>query len=113
MRKSMSLLAACLMTAGCANSLATGQDQNVQSSLQYDSVPCSQLLARRGQLTRQYQLPEDAKPVFAEPPVGLGLVLPDMRSRQRRDAERAAGEIDAMNRSLIRRQCIKAPPKAG
>lgn len=109
MRTSLSLLAVCLMVAGCANSLATNQDRNVQSSLQFDSVPCNRLLAQRNRLMRLHQLPRDAKPVFSNPPAGLGVLLPDIRSRHERDAEKASGEIDAMNRSLVRRQCVKAP----
>ncbi|TIN20272.1 MAG: hypothetical protein E5Y31_23220 [Mesorhizobium sp.] len=90
MRWNMMILASCLLTAGCVGgtSMSERQDANVQSSLQYDSVPCNQLLAQRNGLVQQYNLP-----------------TPDMRSKAKRDTDRASGEIDAMNRSIDRREC--------
>lgn len=103
----------CLLVAGCgANSLAAGEDSDVQSSLQYDKVACGPLLSQRNALARRYGLPQDAKPVFSDLPTGFGTVVPDIRSTQQRDKQAAAGEIDAMNRSLTRRQCTGAPKKA-
>ena len=113
----MAALSLCLLgmvpLAGCANSLAVAEDSNVQSSLQYDTVPCPQLLAQRNGLMQRYQLPSDAKPVFSNAPTGFGTVLPDMRSSRQRDIQKARGEIDAMNRSIVRRQCEKPAKKAG
>jgi hypothetical protein len=99
--------------AGCASgSMASSEDANVTSSLQYDTVPCKQLVAERNGLAVRYGLSQDAKTVFSAPPTGFGTVLPDMRGAKRREAEQASGKIDAMNRSLVRRKCI-TEPKAG
>lgn len=113
MRWKTSILAISLIIAGCAEgSLVDRQDENVISSLQFDKVPCKQLLARRNGLSQRFNLPKDAKPTFTEVPTGTGPLLPDIRPQRQRDAEKAAGEIDAMNRSLIRRQCIPEPKPA-
>jgi hypothetical protein len=99
-----------LVLAGCgADTLVANQERNIRSSLPYDSQSCQTLLARRQALARQYGIPEDAKPVVSETPLGLGTVVPDTRSAHQREVEQARGEIDAMNRSLIRRKCIPAP----
>lgn len=113
MRWTMAVLASCLMTAGCVGgtSMAERQDENVQSSLQYDSVPCDQLLANRSALAQQYNLPVTAKPAFSNPAMGFGPFTPDMRSRAQRDSDKASGEIDAMNRSIERRDCGKPKKK--
>lgn len=103
----------CIALAGCgAGSMAAGEDANVTSSLQYDSVACKSLLGQRDALAARYGLSQGAKPVFSTAPTGLGPVLPDARSTHQREADQASGRIDAMNRSLIRRKCIEAP-KAG
>ena len=108
MRWNLVVLASCLAIAGCVGtSIAERQDANVQSSLQYDSVPCDQLLAQRNRLAQQYRLPQDAKPSFSDPGVGLGPFTPDTRSKAQRDVEQASGRIDAMNRSIARRECGK------
>jgi hypothetical protein len=104
----LGVLAVCLAMAGCAgNSLAEHQDASIQSSLQFDSVPCDQLLAQRNGLAQQHNLPVDAKPTFSNSPMGFGPFTPDFRSKARRDAEQASGRIDAMNRSISRRECGK------
>ena len=106
MRWNMIVLASCLVTAGCAgSSMAERQDDNIQSSLQYDSVPCDQLLAQRNGLAQQYHLSTKAKPTFSNPAMGFGPFMPDMRSKAKRDADKATGQIDAMNRSIDRRDC--------
>jgi hypothetical protein len=103
----------CLALAGCGTaSIAGSEDANVASSLQFDGVACKQLVAERNALAARYGLPQDAKPVFSSAPTGFGTVLPDTRSAHKRDADRASGRIDAMNRSLIRRKCVQEP-KAG
>jgi hypothetical protein len=108
MRWNMLVLASCLVMAGCAgNSLAERQDANVVSSLQFDTVPCDQLVAQRNALAQQHHLPLDAKPTFSNPAMGFGPFMPDYRSKARRDAEQASGRIDAMNRSIDRRECGK------
>lgn len=109
MWRNMAVLASCLTMAGCigGTSMAERQDEDVQSSLQYDNVPCGQLLANRNALMRQYNLPVTAKPTFSNPAMGFGPFTPDMRSKARRDSEKAAGEIGAMSRSIDRRECGK------
>lgn len=100
-----------LLLAGCAgdSSLVARQDADLQSSIQYDKVECKKLISQRNAIASANGVATDAKPVFADTPLGLGPVLPDIRSAKRQSAEKAAAEIDAMNRSLIRRQCIPKP----
>jgi hypothetical protein len=40
--------------------------------------------------------------------MGFGPFTPDMRSKSKRDTDLASGKIDAMNRSLERRDCGKS-----
>ncbi|WP_315918525.1 hypothetical protein [Mesorhizobium sp. SP-1A] len=106
------LLLCLLALGGCgANSLASAEDSDVQSSLQYDKMACGPLLSQRNALAQRYGLPQEAKPAFSNVPAGFGTVVPDIRSAAERDKQKAAGEIDAMNRSLMRRQCAGAPKK--
>ncbi|MGX5842363.1 hypothetical protein ACWGTI_16730 [Mesorhizobium sp. ArgA1] len=108
MRRNMVVLASCLAMAGCVgSSMSDRQDANVQSSLQYDSVPCDQLLAERNGLAQQYNLSTTAKPSFSNPAMGFGPFTPDVRSKSKRDTDMASGKIDAMNRSMERRDCGK------
>ncbi|WFP76344.1 hypothetical protein [Mesorhizobium sp. WSM4906] len=113
MRWNMVALASCLMVAGCVGgtSMAERQDEAVQSSLQYDDVPCDQLVAQRNQVAQQYNLPITAKPNFSNPAMGFGPFMPDMRSKAKRDSDKASGEIDAMSRSIDRRDCGKPKKK--
>jgi hypothetical protein len=113
MRWNMVMLASCLTMAGCVGgtSMSERQDEDVQSSLQYDSVPCDQLLAQRNGLAQQYHLSTDAKPSFSNPAMGFGPFTPDMRSKAKRDTDQATGQIDAMNRSIERRDCGKPGKK--
>ncbi|HMM63526.1 MAG TPA: hypothetical protein PKD01_05325 [Mesorhizobium sp.] len=104
-------LALCVLAAGCgANSLASREDREVQSSLQYDGVDCARLAAQRDALAQRHGLSRNAKPAFSDVPTGFGVVTPDLRSAPRRDTEDAAGAIDAMNRSLARRRCPGPAP---
>ncbi|MBW8908880.1 MAG: hypothetical protein JF620_07630, partial [Mesorhizobium sp.] len=105
MRWNMVVLVSCLTVAGCVGgtSMSERQDENVQSSLQYDDVPCDQLIANRNTLAQQSSLPVTAKASFSNPAMGLGPFTPDMRSKAQRDSDKASGEIDAMNRSIERR----------
>lgn len=108
MRWNTMMLLSCLTVTGCmGNSLAERQDANIQSSLQFDTVPCDQLLAQRNELAQRYHLSPDAKPAFSNVPMGVGPFTPDARSKNQRDVEQATGRIDAMNRSIGRRQCGK------
>lgn len=113
MRWNIMVLASCLAMAGCVGgtSMAERQDEDVQSSLQYDSVPCDQLIAQRNALAEQNNLPTTAKTTFSNPAMGFGPFTPDIRSKARRDADQAAGQIDAMNRSIERRDCGKPAKK--
>lgn len=111
--RNRAMLLSCLLLSGCgANSLVSKEDSAVHSSLQYDKVACGSLLAERDALVKRYHLPVDAKPVFTDVPTGLGAVLPDIRSARQREAQDAAGRVDAMNRSMARRQCAGAPRSA-
>lgn len=103
-----------LLLAGCAGdaSLVSRQDAAVQTSLQYDKVECKKLISQRNAVASANGVATDAKPVFAETPLGLGPVLPDIRSTKKQSADQAAGQVDAMNRSLIRRQCIPKPAES-
>lgn len=113
MRAILRSIPLCLFLAGCgSNSQVEHQERNIMSSLPYDSVPCNALLAKRQALMQRYNLGADAKPIVSEMPLGLGPMVPDMRSKERKASEQARGEIDAMNRSMVRRKCIPAPPKA-
>lgn len=112
MMRGMILLTVCAAVSGCASSLAVREDQDVQSSLQYDVVSCTSLIARRNDLMRRYNLPKDATPTFSNTPFGLGPVLPDMRSQHQRDIAHASGEIAAMNNSITRRQCEQPAKKS-
>ena len=113
MRWNMVVLVSCLTVAGCVGgtSMSERQDEDVQSSLQYDDVPCDQLIANRNALAQQNNLPVTAKPVFSNPAMGFGPFTPDVRSKAKRDSDKAAGEIDAMNRSIDRRDCGKPKKK--
>jgi len=113
MRWNMVVLASCLTVAGCVGgtSMSERQDEDVQSSLQYDDVPCDQLIANRNALAKQNNLPVTAKPAFSNPAMGFGPFTPDVRSKAKRDSDKAAGEIDAMNRSIDRRDCGKPKKK--
>ncbi len=113
MRWNMVVLASCLTVAGCVGgtSMSERQDEDVQSSLQYDDVPCDQLIANRNALAQQNNLPVTAKPAFSNPAMGFGPFTPDVRSKAKRDSDKAAGEIDAMNRSIDRRDCGKPKKK--
>ena len=112
MHKRIAALSLCLLAAGCGkDSLAAHEDAAVISSLQFDEVPCRELLAQRNGLMQRYGLAETAKPTFTNSPTGLAPFIPDYRSRERQASEKAAGEIDAMNRSLVRRECIKEPQR--
>ncbi len=113
MRASLTVLPLCLLLASCgSDSLVGHQERNIMSSLPYDSTPCDALLAKRQSLMSRYKLDEHAKPIVSETPLGLGPMMPDTRSKEQQASEQARGEIDAMNRSMVRRKCISAPPKA-
>lgn len=110
MRWNVLVVGACLLAGGCVDSsLATREDEDIVSSLQFDDVPCTQLITQRNQLAQRYGLGQDAKPAFVDSPAGFGPFLPDVRSKKQQDIQKASGQIDAMNRSLTRRACIKVP----
>ncbi|QPC89174.1 hypothetical protein [Mesorhizobium sp. INR15] len=106
MRWNMVVLTSCLAVSGCVgNSMSERQDEKAVSSLQFDAVPCDQLLVLRNDLAQRYNLAQDVKPTFSNPAMGFGPFTPDMRSKSQREVDDATGQIDAMNRSIGRRQC--------
>lgn len=95
--------------SGC--SLTAGLDGEIVSSIKYDHFECGALVAQRDALAARYGVAPDVRrdPVLNnEQRRTLGSAagyLPDLRSEQTKEVERAKGQIEAMNGSLLRRQC--------
>lgn len=109
MRIILVLAAVALGGTACQNSVAVQQEAEVFNSIQYDTIPCGELQARRDTLAAQHGVSpeiERAPPKESTTP-GFGIVLPDGRSEAERAQARAIGEITAMNRSIQRRACGK------
>ena len=107
--------AALASLAGCADMVAN-TNREVVSSIQFDDVPCKELISERNALVARYgspdALPEGRKP--GERPYlkqeSFGAFLaPDFRSKSQLETRKALGRIDAMNHSLQRRKCESAP----
>jgi hypothetical protein len=95
--------------AGCTG-VAPVLDEEVVSSMNYDTTPCADLIAWRDALAASHGLPRDTtplvpgrRPFYVVP--GAGTMVPDMRTPWTRERSRAIGEIKAMDGSIERRQC--------
>lgn len=110
----VALLAASV--AACSD-MRADVDSEVVNSVRYDEVPCKTLLSERDALVKTYGSPEGLpadqqpgiRPILKQQPTGL-FPVPDLRSKATRERKRAYGKIEAMDRSINRRQCGK--PKA-
>jgi hypothetical protein len=102
--------------AACSD-MRADVDSEVVNSVRYDEVPCKTLISERDALVTTYgspgNLPADqqpgVRPILKQQPTGL-FPVPDFRSTATRERKKAYGKIEAMNRSINRRQCGK--PKA-
>lgn len=106
MRNHIFLLVLFLLV-GCGG-LTEALEEEVVSSLQYDTVECSQLVAQREALAARYEitgrgdeLEPGKRPAYL--PTGAGPFVPDLRAEQTRERRRAIGEVAAMDRSIQRR----------
>ncbi len=109
MRIILVLTAMALGCTACQNSVAVQQEAEVFNSIQYDTIPCGELQARRDALAAQHGVSPQVErtPPRESTAPGFGIVLPDGRSETERARARAIGEITAMNRSIQRRACGK------
>jgi hypothetical protein len=103
--------AALLSLSACAD-MAGNTNREVVNSMQFDDVPCKELISQRNALVARYgspdALPEGQKPgerpYLKHEPLGM-FIAPDFRSKKKLEARKALGRIDAMNHSIERRQC--------
>ena len=110
MKTAIPVLLPVLLIAGCGGMTASLEEE-VVSSLQYDSVECAALAEKRQSLAARYgitgkgdELEPGKRPVYV--PVGTGPFIPDLRGEKTRERKRAIGEVAAMDRS-IQRRCEK------
>jgi len=102
--------------AACSD-MRADVDSEVVNSVRYDEVPCRTLISERDALVKTYGSPEGlpadqqpgVRPILKQQPTGL-FAVPDFRSTATRERKKAYGKIEAMDRSINRRQCGK--PKA-
>jgi len=107
--------AALVSLAACAD-MVGNTNREVVNSMQFDDVPCKELVSQRNQLVARYgspdALPEGHKPgerpYLKHEPLGVFLA-PDFRGKDQLEARKGLGRIDAMNHSIERRQCEGAP----
>lgn len=107
----VALLAASV--AACSD-MRTDVDSEVVNSVRYDEVPCKALISERDALVKTYGSPEGlpadqqpgVRPILKQQPTGL-FPVPDLRSTATRKRKKAYGKIEAMDRSINRRQCGK------
>ena len=98
-----------LVVAACT-SMAPALDEEVVSSMTYDSTPCAELVARRDALAAYHRIGEDSGPLvpgkrpFYVTPGAAPFIL-DTRMPWTRNKSRAIGVIAAMDGSINRRQC--------
>lgn len=96
--------------AGCTN-LSGGLDDEIVSSLHFDQIPCDRLVAERDALAAEHGEPDALDPgekPGARPallPTGFGTLVPDARGRNAKQHRKALGRIEAMDRSITRREC--------
>lgn len=97
-----------IAVAACT-SMAPALDEEVVSSMTYDSTPCAELVARRDALAAYHRIGEDPTLVPGKRPfyvvAGTGPFLLDTRMPWTRDKSRAIGVITAMDGSINRRKC--------
>ncbi len=103
------LLLPFLALAGCTG-VAPVLEEEMVSSMGFDSTPCADLVAWRDALARSHGLPQNTstlvpgrRPFYVLP--GAGPLVPDTRTPWTRERSRAIGEIKAMDGSIERRQC--------
>jgi hypothetical protein len=109
------LMALAAPLAACAD-MVGNTNREVVNSIQFDNVPCKELISQRNALLAHYgspdTLPEGQKPgerpYLKHEPLGMFLA-PDFRSKDQLETRKALGRIDAMNHSIERRQCEGAP----
>jgi hypothetical protein len=124
-RNSLAGVIAVVLLAGSAaacSDMRADVDSEVVNSVRYDQVPCKALMGRRDALVKTYGSPEGlpadqqpgVRPILKQQPTGL-FPVPDLRSTATRDRKKAYGKIEAMDRSINRRQCgsPKAQQKGG
>ncbi|RST81670.1 hypothetical protein EJC49_23900 [Aquibium carbonis] len=106
------ILLPALALAACT-SMAPALDEEIISSMTYDSTPCAELVARRDALASYHRIGADGallvpgkRPFYVAS--GAGPFLPDTRLPWTRDRSRAIGVIAAMDGSIKRRQCRAA-----
>jgi hypothetical protein len=112
----LAVLAALTVSLAACADMPGNTNAEVVSSIQFDKVPCRELVSQRNALVAQYgspdALPEGRKPgerpYLKHEPLGM-FIAPDFRDRKQLDTRRALGRIDAMNHSIERRQCEGAP----
>jgi len=94
------LVVALSALAGCTSPQAT----EFESSIRYDSVECSAVVAQRDSLARQY--PEPPPEVKERMAWGMLAGIHDVADYAGHDLRVAQGKITAMNDSLRRRKCV-------
>ena len=97
---SSALVVALAVVAGCVSPQAT----EFESSIRYDSVECSALVAQRDALARQY--PEPPAEISERTAWGMLAGIHDVADYAGHDLRVAQGKITAMNDSLRRRHCV-------
>ncbi len=92
---------------GC---MSSALDDEIVSSMHYDSIACPDLIAQRNALAARYAITASGpalvpgeRPKYLEP--GVGMIVPDYRSASDKERGKAIGEVAAMDRSIARRKC--------
>ena len=98
-----------LALAACTT-MAPALDEEIISSMTYDSTPCAELVARRDALAAYHGIGKDGAPLVpGKRPFyvssGAGPFLLDTRMPWTRDRSRSIGVIAAMDGSISRREC--------
>jgi hypothetical protein len=101
----LSVIVFTLLLSGCGN--IQGQLDNEKiSSLRYDNVDCSALVAQRNQAAAEVSRLTGGQG-YQDPNVvtGFGPFLPDYRTENQKKAGSLQGQADSMTRSIERRKC--------